>query len=178
MSWSRRSASPTGPSGSDSAQQQGQAAGIGAYTQLAPWESPPLGSVPLFLSAKTAIVGAAADVDSFIDGAELASSADNTLTRTLKASEQGVIKGFTMFIENPVTTTQVLWTLLINRVPVPGLNRVTILGRAAASVSRSVSLTVLVPPKARIDVLVLDVDGGAYNVGADIEGWTYGVAAK
>lgn len=169
--FNRRSASPV-EGASALAKDQGAAGGVGQFVQLAPWQEPPIGSVPLFLSAKAATVGANNEVST------MATAALANLQRTMGAREQGVIRGFTLFVENPVTTTNVLWTLLVNGVPVPGANGVTILGRAASSVSRPLSLLVFVPPRQRIDVRILNVDGGAYNVGADLEGWTYSLGTR
>lgn len=134
---------------------------FGQYQQLAPWQEPPPGSTPLFLSAKAATVGAGNVVT------------PAALQTTLQQSELGVIRGFSLFVENPTAATNVLWTLLINGAAVPGLNAVTILGRAAASVQRPLSVLVFIPAGATVGVQITNVDGGAYNVGADLEGWKY-----
>ncbi len=166
--FNRRNASPVAAGGNPVGNDSGAAAGVTNFVQLAPWTDPPLSSTPLFLSAKSAIAAAANAQVSTMATAALAN-----LTRTMNANEQGVIRGFTLFLDNPVVTSNVLWTLLVGGKPVPGLVNVTILGRAAASISRSLSVLVLVPPSNRVDVLITNVDGGAYNVGADLEGWTY-----
>jgi len=162
MGWNRASASrvPTGGP-ADIGSNVGDAGGAGSFLELAPWIEPPRGSVPLFLSGFAATVG--------VNNEQFPANCQ----QTMKGNQMGVIKGFTLFITSMLAATDVRWSLLVNGSPVNGLNPVTILPRVVTSISRPLSTLVFVPPLATVSVRILNVDGGSYNVGADLEGWAY-----
>lgn len=123
---------------------------------------PPPFATPINLAANQGIVGAG----TFYTPAGLALQ--------IPGNCYGVISTIDLLLDSITITSNVLWTLRINKVPVPGFNPLTILGRnGAASVSKSWPgpLRILIPLGGIIDVLIEDVDGGSYTAGTALYGW-------
>jgi uncharacterized ParB-like nuclease family protein len=88
------------------------------------------------------------------------------------AGRVGVIKTLQLFVDSPSPATVVRWQLLVGGIPVQGLNNLTVIGRAAASISQTFdNLAIIVPELQPVDVQIVDVDGGSYTVGAQFTGW-------
>lgn len=79
-----------------------------------------------------------------------------------------------LLLDGITAASQVFWRLLINGIPVPGWNALTILPRSgAASVNRGwgPQLGIKVPLGGIIGVQIQNFDGAAYTVGTQVYGW-------
>jgi hypothetical protein len=143
----------------------GEAGGATNYIELAPWTSPPRGSIPFFMSGFDTFSGAASQI---LTPAALALAQTND-------NEMTVIAGFSMLCNDMTLATDVTWSLLVGGAPVRGLNGVRILPRIATSVQRPLSCLVFVPPLQSVKVIITNsaATPQANLVGADLEGWTY-----
>lgn len=95
----------------------------------------------------------------------------------LPQSYIGIIRGYTIYVDNMLLTTNLIYTLLINGNPAPGYGSLTMFPRAAPSVSNGFDAFIRVPDGAALSVKVQNVDGGSYTVGASISGWIWPRAA-
>lgn len=123
---------------------------------------PPAQSTPINVSANQAIVGAGAR---FTPAGLVFKVPDNCY---------GIISTIDLLLDSILIGSNVLWTLLVNGIPVPGFNPITILGRnGAASVSKSWPgpLRILIPVGGTISWTIQDVDGAAYTAGTSYYGW-------
>jgi hypothetical protein len=142
-------------------QQQATAATPPAIVAYPPYERAGPDSVPLVLQGDAALNGVGNAVDPV------------ALQVQLPANRRARIASFGQFLDGPLSSTIVQWTLFINDVPVPGLAGISVLGRAAGSLARDLDVFVLVPAGARIRVRITDVDGAPIRAGATLGGWTY-----
>lgn len=83
----------------------------------------------------------------------------------------GVIRGFSIYITNMLTTTTVSWTLRVNGAPAGGYGALTMFPRAQSFVGNSFDCFIRIPNGAVISVTYSNPDGGTYVVGASISGW-------
>jgi hypothetical protein len=84
----------------------------------------------------------------------------------------GVINGVTLFINSPDTTTDIIFTLLINDAPVPGLDALSEFPRVANNLDRTFAAAVLVPNGGLIEGLITNQSAaGPWTVGMDFVGW-------
>lgn len=79
----------------------------------------------------------------------------------------------TLFIDAPTLAANISWTPRINRVSIPGMEALSLLGRAVANIYHPVPFPIEVPRNAFFDVLITDVDGAAWTVGGEVFGWHY-----
>ncbi len=132
---------------------------------LPPQDFMPVDATPFFLSAETAIVG------------PNVASSPAALQLRIPLDQIGWVKSIEIMLDGIVITSNVLWRLSIDGVPVQGFSNLTILGRnGAASVSRTFDpVTAQIPPGTTLGVTMTVVDGGSYTVGAQLRGWYYPV---
>lgn len=83
----------------------------------------------------------------------------------------GVIRGVSLYITNMLTTTNVVWSLIVENATPQGFNQLTIFPRAAPFVSNGFDSMIRFNGPARIQVIFSNLDGGAYTVGASFSGW-------
>lgn len=95
------------------------------------------------------------------------------VTVQLGAGYIGIIRGFSIYIDDMLATTDVRWTLLLNGQPAPGYGNLRMFPRVAPSVSNGFDAFVRVPDGNLITVVFSNVDGGTYRVGAAISGWMW-----
>lgn len=96
---------------------------------------------------------------------------------TLPKNFIGIIRGYSIYIDNMLTTTNVIYTLLIDGNPAPGYGSLTMFPRAAPSVSNGFDAFVRIPDGATVTVKFQNMDGGSYIVGASFSGWFWPKAA-
>jgi len=97
-----------------------------------------------------------------------------SLVVQLQASEVAILHQIDLLLDGIVATSNVIWQILVNGSAIPGYEALTILGRSgAASVAKTIGpyLGIQIPQGARISVLILNVDGGAYTAGCGLVGW-------
>lgn len=130
--------------------------------QLDPYLYPPPNSTPFNLAANQAIVG----VNQITTPAGL--------VLPIPQNCYGVINSVDLLLDSILITSNVLWTLRLNKIPIPGFAPITILGRnGAASVAKSwgPQLRLVVPLGAEISVQIQNVDGAPYTAGTQLQGW-------
>lgn len=128
---------------------------------LDPFNFPPPGSTPIFLSDEQPSVGAG----TITQLPNIKQAMDN--------NSIGVINSLTLLLDQIVLASAVFWTLTINGQPVPGVSALTVLGRSgAASVAPTINpLRIVVPPLGAIGAFVTNKDGNPYTVGLQVFGW-------
>ncbi len=132
---------------------------------FAPWNSR-----YFFKSAEVALVGGGSN-------ATPAGLQVKTLPR-----EGGVLKSVLLLVDGAgtiSTNTNVIWQILINNVPVPGLDSATVLGRTGVNNISNDTLDKLaapIPANSTLSVLITNNDGAAYTLGAQIFGWIWPLA--
>lgn len=89
----------------------------------------------------------------------------------LPAGNVGIIRGFSISITSMLTTTNMVWSLLINGGPAGGYGSISLMPRAATFASNNFDTFIRVPSGADISVIHINGDGGTYVVGASISGW-------
>lgn len=94
-------------------------------------------------------------------------------TIQLQSGYVGIIRGFSIYIDDMLATTNVLYSLLINGSAPAGYGLIKMFPRAAPSVSNGFESFVRVPDSALISVKAQNIDGGTYIVGAAISGWIW-----
>jgi hypothetical protein len=131
--------------------------------KLDPFLYPPPNSTPINVAANVAIVGAGGRFDAGV-------------TFEIPDSNYGVISSIELLLDSILITSNVLWTLFVNGIPVPGFAPLTILARnGAASVSRAWPgpLRIVIPLGGIVSVQVVDVDGAPYTAGTSLYGWHF-----
>jgi hypothetical protein len=84
----------------------------------------------------------------------------------------GVVAYVTIFVDAPLATLDVIWTLLVNGAPVPGWDRLRSFPRAANNLSIVYPGTVHLPLGARVTVRATNQSAaGPWTVGAEVGGW-------
>lgn len=160
----------------------------------APYTAPPGGmvrpyprTVPVYLPEVFPIP----DAVEFNPSGSISSNGATTLTITfapsisdgllkLPGQNVGIIRGFSIFITNMLTSTDVEYTLLVNGSPAGGYGSIKMFPRASAFVGNSFDTFIRVPDGATIGVTVKQNDGaaaGSYVFGAAISGWYWPVAS-
>lgn len=93
---------------------------------------------------------------------------------TLPSARTGAIKSFGIQASNLLLTSQIFWTIFFNEIPVQGFTDVS-LYPAAAVVSglnwEPSEVNLIVPEASVITVGVNVLDGGTYQLGAELHGW-------
>lgn len=92
---------------------------------------------------------------------------------TLGKGNVGVLRSFTVYVNDMLQTTDVQFTLLIDGGPAPGFGTIKMFPRVAASVANTFECMIIVPADAKIDAYFTQVDGGTYKVGVAYSGWQY-----
>lgn len=140
-------------------EQQAAAAGVTFEPSL----YPPRGSRALILTDQGNSAGGA--------GSTLALPG---LSAQMDRGFTGAFRQLVIFADSPVLATRVTWAVLVDGIPAAGLGAVTMLFRAASSLSASFdTLRVEVPPTKTVSVVITNVDGGVRVLGAQLVGWVY-----
>jgi len=129
--------------------------------KLDPFLFPPPFSIPINVGANVAITGVGGRFDAGV-------------TFEIPDSNYGVISSIDLLLDSILITSNVLWTIFVNGMPVPGFAPLTILGRnGAASVSKSWPgpLRIVIPLGGQVSVQIVDVDGAPYTAGTQLYGW-------
>lgn len=85
----------------------------------------------------------------------------------------GVIRSFTTYITDMLTSTDVRYTLSVNGAPAPGFGRIKMFPVTASSKSNTFDCLIILPPAATISVFFTQTDGSTYNIGASYSGWVH-----
>lgn len=86
----------------------------------------------------------------------------------------GFIQAITLLLNGITLSSNVLWQLQINGVPVQGFNAMTILGRdGAASVTKAYDspLRIAIPVGGQVSIVITNVDGASYTAGTSVYGY-------
>lgn len=86
-------------------------------------------------------------------------------------SSLGIVRVFGVGLDDMTQATNVIFRLRINEQPVPAWGAFRLFPGVAARVTSSSDVFVRVPPNSKIDVAIQNVDGAAYQVGANYSGW-------
>lgn len=92
-------------------------------------------------------------------------------TFTVPDNNLAVIRGVTFYVTNMLTTTNILFSLLINDGAPSGYGGVTIFPRVAPFVGNGFESMIRFQGAAVIRCVFSNVDGGTYVVGASFSGW-------
>jgi hypothetical protein len=92
---------------------------------------------------------------------------------TLGKGSVGVLRSFTVYVNDMLQTTDVRFTLMIDGGPAPGFGRIKMFPRVAASVANTFECMIILPAEAKVDAYFTQVDGGTYKVGVAYSGWEY-----
>lgn len=84
-----------------------------------------------------------------------------------------VLTSVTFYITGLLTTTNVTFSVLGNRSSLSGFDKVRIFPGAAARVTDNYSVQLRIPAGALLEVQFNNNDGGNYQVGAKLFGWTW-----
>lgn len=129
-----------------------------------PYLYPPEGSRSINLSAPQAIVGANTLY------------APAALNFALPPNHVGVIDTIDLQLDGILTTTNVVWRILVTGSPAPGWN-ITIPGisGAAAAIKSWEKSRIQIPVSGSIGVQIVNIDGGAYTATTTLYGWFWPV---
>ena len=85
------------------------------------------------------------------------------------------ISSVSTYIDNMLTTTNVLWSVLVNGAPanVPGFQNLRMFPRAAPFVGNTFDAFLLLQGPATITLQYQNIDGGTYIIGGALSGWTW-----
>ncbi len=104
-----------------------------------------------------------ASTGNFITGADF----------TLGKGNVGVLRSFTVYVNDMVATTDIQFTLMVNGGPAPGFGTIKMFPRVAASVANTFECMIILPAECKLDAYFTQVDAGAYKVGVAYSGWQY-----
>lgn len=141
----------------------GGTSGPAMFTAFPPEIYPPPGHVPFFRSAT-------------VDTAGAGTSQPDDLVVDVPQGMWGVVRWLELFANAPDVAMVARWALLVDGTPVPGLGNLTIIGRAAGSVAKSMEVAALVRPGSSVRMTITNVDGAPRLLGAQLQGWTYPAA--
>jgi len=88
----------------------------------------------------------------------------------------GVVRSVTLGVNNMLVSTNVIFRLRFDQVPVTGWERLVIFPRAATSVVESFGpdeTYELTDEGSLVDIEVQVVDAGTYQIGVGLSGWYY-----
>jgi hypothetical protein len=92
---------------------------------------------------------------------------------TVPAGSLGVVRNVSVYINNMLATTDVRWFVYIDGSPVAGYAPITVFSRVAAFVGTSFDAKIRITGPATVSISFMNVDGGAYSVGAALGGWDW-----
>jgi hypothetical protein len=93
------------------------------------------------------------------------------------AGYYAVVTSFTIYIQNMLATTNVLFTLLYNGTPVQGYNGLTIFPGASPRVANTFDAPIRFTGAGTLTVTIQNIDGGTYLVGAAVSGWQWPITS-
>lgn len=85
----------------------------------------------------------------------------------------GVLRSFTVYVNDMVATTDIQFTLMINGGPAPGFGTIKMFPRVAASVANTFECMIILPSDSKVDAYFTQTDAGSYKVGVAYSGWEY-----
>jgi hypothetical protein len=96
---------------------------------------------------------------------------------TVPPHSRGVVREFSADVNNLLPTSAITWALRIAGAPVPGWTFTAFPFGSPHVTIALITLTdrvwVEIPGGSVVDVLITVADGGTYQLGANIAGWTY-----
>lgn len=97
------------------------------------------------------------------------------LTVTVQQGFRCRISAVSVYIDNMLTSTNVTWSVIVNGAPaaVSGFQNLRMFPRQAPFVGNTFDAYLLIQGPAVIQVQFTNVDGGAYEIGAALSGWTW-----
>lgn len=93
------------------------------------------------------------------------------------AGYYAVVTSFTIYVQNMLSTTNVLFTLLYNGNPVQGYNGLTMFPGASPRIANTFDAPIRLTGAGALTVTIQNVDGGTYLVGASISGWQWPISS-
>lgn len=135
-------------------------------------DAPPINALDIYLPEVFPIPGATEFArDEFASSPAAGTITPAALRLELPQSSLGIIRVFSVGLDDMTQATNVIFRLRVNQRPVPAWGAFRLFPGVAARVTSSVGTWVLVPPSGVIDVAIQNVDGAAYLVGAGYSGW-------
>lgn len=89
----------------------------------------------------------------------------------IPALNQGIMTGFSIYVQNMLAASNITWTLLANGVPVQGYSGITIFPGVSPRAANTFDAPVRFVGETTLTVSITNGDGGAYLLGAAISGW-------
>jgi hypothetical protein len=88
-----------------------------------------------------------------------------------------IVNSFTIYVQNMLATTNVLFSLLSNGTPVQGYNNLTIFPGASPRIANTFDAPVRFTGATTLTVQITNGDGGTYLLGAAISGWQWPISS-
>lgn len=135
-------------------------------------EAPPINSLSLYLPEVFPIPGATEfAADGFVSSPGAGTIAIPGVSVQLPQSSLGIVRVFSIGLDDMTQATDVIFRLRVNQRPVPAWGAFRMFPGVAARVTASQGVWVPVSPSGVVDVVVQNVDGAVYQVGAGFSGW-------
>ncbi len=86
----------------------------------------------------------------------------------------GFLRSFELQVQNVLATSDIVWAIRIDRIPVPGLGAIPVLAAVIPVWSQDWSsdeVFLEIPPASTLDLVVTVNDGAAYAIGGLFHGW-------
>jgi hypothetical protein len=96
---------------------------------------------------------------------------------TILAGYFAVVNSFTIYVQNMLATSNLLWTLLANGVPVNGYTGLTIFPGASPRAANTFDAPIRLTGAQTLSVSITNGDGGTYLLGAAISGWQWPISS-
>jgi hypothetical protein len=88
-----------------------------------------------------------------------------------------VVNSFTIYVQNMLATTNVVYALLANGSPVQGYTGLTIFPGASPRISNTFDAPIYFTGAQTLTVQITNGDGGTYLLGASISGWQWPISS-
>lgn len=96
---------------------------------------------------------------------------------SILAGYYAVVNAFTVYVQNMLVTTNVLFTLLQNGTPVNGFNNLKIFPGNSPRISNTFDAPIRFTGATTLQVKITNVDGGNYVLGAAVSGWQWPISS-
>jgi hypothetical protein len=143
----------------------GSAPPTDSLTRILTFKQPSSEEIPLAVDFNTLgfKASAAVEVGINIPGAEF----------IMQKGYVGRLESIIFYVANLLLTSNITFTVLQDFAPLPGLTNIAIFPGIAARVNNTITGKWLLPDGCRLSVIYSNNDGGAYEIGAALSGWSW-----
>lgn len=115
--------------------------------------------------------------DTFLTSPGAGTQTPGALTFQIPSGSYGIIRSFGVGLNLMTAATDVVFSLRVDDRPVPAWGTLRLFPGLASRVTAQVGTWVELSPASIITVVITNVDGAVYILGANYAGWYWGVAA-